>query len=334
MSSNFWSWLKKIGEFFGFDKITKQATGMSDEDYNKASEFLETSSKDDIDNMLNETSTGRTVKAFEPIDLTGGISWLKDQIESSTGSKTNETNKEIAEQNLEFEREKFDYDKALQQQLFEREDTANQRTVNDMRMAGLNPLNMQGTNGSGDVVSTTAPQNGFQMQSTQTLQILDSLFNSALQAKATQSNNSLQAANANLLNAQAENQRIKNQYESDILSSVLVGNRYDNQMKYMENVNKQDDNFFNRLMGWTENMPDWLKQSSARHGWKPFSNGITYSEWNRGMSDPYNNFYREDYNPYFFGNLDISTKLLSDELLMGSLGIFGNVLKLLVPGKK
>lgn len=78
--------------------------------------------------------------------------------------ETNATNKEIAEQNLGFQRDLFEYNKALQQQQWEREDTSYQRTKADMLSAGLNPLSMQGTNGAGEVVSQTAPQNNFQAQ--------------------------------------------------------------------------------------------------------------------------------------------------------------------------
>lgn len=76
----------------------------------------------------------------------------------------NELNKGIADENLAFQREKYEYDKALQQQLFEREDTSYQRTAADMAAAGLNPLSMAGTNGSGAVVSTLAPQSNMVYQ--------------------------------------------------------------------------------------------------------------------------------------------------------------------------
>lgn len=78
--------------------------------------------------------------------------------------ETNETNREIAEQNLQFQRENLDYQKELQQQIFEREDTAYQRTKQDMINAGLNPLSMQSTNGSGEAIATTPLNNNFQAQ--------------------------------------------------------------------------------------------------------------------------------------------------------------------------
>lgn len=70
-----------------------------------------------------------------------------------------ESNEKIANQNLDFQREKLKYDMDLQQQIFQREDTAYQRTVNDMRKAGVSPLMMQGTNSAGEAIATTAPYN-------------------------------------------------------------------------------------------------------------------------------------------------------------------------------
>lgn len=73
-----------------------------------------------------------------------------------------ESNEKIAKQNLGFQKETFEYNKALQQQIFNREDTAYQRTASDMRAAGVSPLAMQGTNGAGEAVAQTAPHNDMQ----------------------------------------------------------------------------------------------------------------------------------------------------------------------------
>ena len=89
---------------------------------------------------------------------------------------TNEINQEIANQNLEFQRENFDYQKALQEQIFDREDTSYQRTVNDMRQAGLNPLTMNGTNGAGEAIATTPLNNNFQMQDKGTGTVISDLI--------------------------------------------------------------------------------------------------------------------------------------------------------------
>lgn len=87
-----------------------------------------------------------------------------NQTNQDIARETNATNKEIAEQNLDFQRDNLEYQKELQQQIFEREDTAYQRTKNDMLAAGLNPLTMQGTNGAGEAIATQPLNNSFQAQ--------------------------------------------------------------------------------------------------------------------------------------------------------------------------
>lgn len=104
---------------------------------------------------------GGVAAAALPSVVSSGISSLADMRNTD---KTNQMNKDIANQNLAFQRENLDYQKALQQQIFEREDTAYQRTVEDMRAAGLSPLSMSGTNQAGQAIQTQALNNSFQAE--------------------------------------------------------------------------------------------------------------------------------------------------------------------------
>lgn len=61
------------------------------------------------------------------------------------------------EQNLAFQRDNLEYQKALQQKIFEREDTAYQRAVADAQKVGLNPMSIASSGGAeaGAIVPTT-----------------------------------------------------------------------------------------------------------------------------------------------------------------------------------
>ena len=95
---------------------------------------------------------------------TGLISNPTEAWDQFKNGKTNIVNKQIADENLAFQQENLDYQKALQETIFNREDTSYQRTVNDMIKAGLNPLTMNGQNDTGEVIPTEAKHNDFVMQ--------------------------------------------------------------------------------------------------------------------------------------------------------------------------
>lgn len=89
---------------------------------------------------------------------------------------TNEVNKEIAEQNLAFQRENLDYNRALNERIFERADTAHQREVADLRAAGLNPLiATAGAETAGSATPTEALHNDYKHQDMGTLSAFQSI---------------------------------------------------------------------------------------------------------------------------------------------------------------
>lgn len=97
------------------------------------------------------------------MDLFGIGSIANAGVNLINGVWSNIQNKQIADQNFALERENLDYQKQLQQTIFNREDTAMQRAMADYEAAGINPLYAIGSPAqSGAVVSTSAPQNKFQ----------------------------------------------------------------------------------------------------------------------------------------------------------------------------
>lgn len=111
--------------------------------------------------------------------------------------RTNEINQEVANQNLDFQKSEADYQhawaenereyqRALQERLFEREDTAYLRQAEQLSSMGINPLSQQ-LNGAGAGTplspspspTSSAPHNDFQMQDTGIFQALSPLLSLA-----------------------------------------------------------------------------------------------------------------------------------------------------------
>ena len=210
-------------------------------------------------------------------------SFITDNFESFFGNpsqawdrfkngRTNETNREIAEQNLEYQRERNaiedkryeeetaynrqwaeeerEYNRALQQELFNREDTAMSRQASDLASIGINPLsvNMSGA-GAGQAVSSATPStasarggqalnNNFQMQDQgvlQSLAPLASLANTINQVATGQ-------GQRDLLQAQADKQYLDN-YISAMRSGIWP--RWNDKYNRYENNRTPSGGFFN-----------------------------------------------------------------------------------------
>lgn len=94
--------------------------------------------------------------------LAGGASILGSALTKKSQDKYSSDVKETNKENLEFQKEQFEYEKDLQSTIMEREDNAVQRKVADQRAAGISPLvDMAGAESSGVAgVAVNAPQKG------------------------------------------------------------------------------------------------------------------------------------------------------------------------------
>lgn len=92
-----------------------------------------------------------------------GVSSLVDTLGNMRNTdKTNQTNKDIANQNLQFQNENLQYQKDLQKQIFAREDNAVQRRVDDLVAAGLSPTLAAGSAANaGQAIETQALHNDY-----------------------------------------------------------------------------------------------------------------------------------------------------------------------------
>ena len=158
------------------------------------------------------------------------------------------SNEKIAEQNLAFQKEKFAYDKQLQQQIFDREDTAYQRTVNDMRSAGVSPLAMQGLNGAGSVVSTEAPQNGMVYDYSSGMSTDADKLNTMLSALGQISGVVTQAQEARSL-------RLQNDFYENTFQHRVAHEQAESILAKYNALDARDKRYFNNIFGVNSNMP-------------------------------------------------------------------------------
>lgn len=190
--------------------------------------------------------------ALSPIaaPVISGLFGLKQQDKANQAvSQTNDTNYAVSQQNLQFQRENLDYQKALQQQLFNREDSSYQRTVNDMRAAGISPIAMNGTNGAGEAIATTALNNDYKDSSymKQFPNHVESALNTYSQLVALRQNQAVNDAQIKKINAEAENQENENRFQKLDFANRLAKSIMEKNNFAADYVGKTRSNEYQRL---------------------------------------------------------------------------------------
>lgn len=117
--------------------------------------------------------------------------------------------------NLAFQRENLEWQKQLQQQIFEREDTAYERAVSDAQRVGLNPMSIasSGGAGSGSVVPTTPLHSDVDYSQFSGLRGMESLTSAlGVASQASQAINEFKTGNIqrDLLRTQEERAKMDN----------------------------------------------------------------------------------------------------------------------------
>lgn len=158
------------------------------------------------------------------------------------------SNEKIAAQNLAFQKEKFAYDQQLQQQIFDREDNAYQRTVADMRSAGVSPLAMQGTNAAGEAIPTEAPQNGMVYDYTSGMSTDAEKFNNLLGAVGAVSNLMQQTQ-------QVRSLRLQNDFSERTLNDRVAREQAQTILSKYSALDSRDKRYFQNIFGVNEHMP-------------------------------------------------------------------------------
>lgn len=162
------------------------------------------------------------------------------------GKKNYDLNEQIARDNLAMQQSNLEYQKDLQQQIFQREDTSYQRTINDMRKAGLSPLAMSGTNNSGAVLTTNAPQRMTQdaTSSINGLSALGSSLNDMSQAIFQKQQNELtkrfQQKQMEILDEDKRAKELDNLEKSNTLKVRIQKQREELRRMKIDNRNQQD----------------------------------------------------------------------------------------------
>lgn len=128
-----------------------------------------------------------------------------------TGLANAGVNAYFSKKNLDFQEDNLDYQKAVQQKIFDREDTSWQRAVQDAQSAGLSPLSVTSGNAAGQAISTQAPQQSMDM--TGALSMVSKLADIEQQEKSRESTEQMASDSLAVDKQEADTQSLKAEAE-------------------------------------------------------------------------------------------------------------------------
>lgn len=300
--------------------------------------------RSELSRKLSGDSSERTISPsdFEYFNNTPGneiISGLSDLWDTILHGNQTKLNKQIADQNLAFQKDNLEYQKQLQQQIFDREDSSYERMVSSARAAGLSPLGLQGLS-SGEAIPTQPLSNNMNYQSTSALSAISSVFQTIMGIKSGFAELANLNAQTNKTNAEAlaisnKNSLFNLNEERIAYLADLYSRQEDYFSKKLSNYSSSLNNVFNSHFGWSDNMPNWLKVLSFVSN-NPILriHDIGDPMHTRIDSYTYNGIFKgsDDYNQIFDFN-KLSDDLMDSITDIGSQlfekipGAFGNLIK-------
>lgn len=172
-------------------------------------------------------------------------------------------NKSASEENLSLQKKNLDWQKHVQQKTWDREDTAVQRRMKDLRDAGLNPWSASGQSANaGSVVNTQAPQQDLSYlqdfsKAAQTPANMIGAYIDAMKATEQIKQAKLQTTYQELIN---KNLSLRNEYQN--LFNLDFGNYVDSEWLY-----PQTD--FDGNTNWS--LYSWKKNYGSAYGTPDFA---------------------------------------------------------------
>lgn len=204
-----------------------------------------------------------------------GVSSLIDTLGNMRNTdKTNQTNKDIANQNLQFQNENLQYQKDLQKQIFAREDNAVRRRVDDLVAAGLSPTLAAGSAANaGQAIETQALHNDYSPKTMPTYG-LSSMIGAGLDALKAVGELNRQKSEIEYLQNQSKN------VQADTANKLIFGENADQWYKlrnYGLNLKNKNQGFNNEILERTKENQIKAQQYKT----DILNNELYFSDWDK-----------------------------------------------------